>query len=357
LEVTKKIRRFKALDGLRGLAAIMVVIYHFNSEYIPELIYNNTIIRHSNSFVDLFFVLSGFVISYNYRHLSTNNLVFFAKKRFWRLYPLMIFTSTLFLIFNLSSFYPISLNELFTTNHKELLNQIIPYVDSIFLTNSFPVLSSSLGSNTPSWSISAEFVAYFLFALISLFIRPRVIAYLTVSTLGVFLCFLNQKYFATGDAGFLRAIICFNIGAISLMFYDKYKKLKIGFFHELLSIALFLIYIYYILEGSYENKFLAESISTPLVYGVLIFTISLSNGFISEILSSKLMCFLGKISYSIYLNHLIIIFCFRDIFFNHLGFHNSIQNQLFYMVSCLSIILLFSNLTFNFIEKKYNRYA
>jgi len=192
----------------------MVVLYHFDSKYIPELIYNNTIIRHSNSFVDLFFVLSGFVILYNYRYLSIKNLAFFAKKRFWRLYPLMIFTSTLFLI-----------------------------------------------------------------------------------------------------------------------------------------------YIYYILEGSYENKFLAESISTPLVYGVLIFIISLSNGFISEILSSKLMCFLGKISYSIYLNHLIIIFCFRDVFFNHLDFHNSIQNQLFYMVSCLSIILLFSNLTFNFIEKKYNRYA
>ena len=221
MEVTKKIRRFKALDGLRGLAAIMVVLYHFNSKYIPELIYNNTIIRHSESFVDLFFVLSGFVISYNYRYLSIKNLVFFVKKRFWRLYPLMIFTSTLFLIFNLSSFYPTSINELFTTNYKELLNQIIPYVDSIFLTNSFPVLSSSLGSNTPSWSISAEFVAYFLFVLISLFIRPRVIAYLTVSTLGVFLCYLNQKYFATGDAGFLRAIICFNVGCILLMFYDK----------------------------------------------------------------------------------------------------------------------------------------
>ena len=357
MEVTKKIRRFKALDGLRGLAAIMVVVYHFDSKYIPELLYHNTIIRHSNSFVDLFFVLSGFVITYNYKSLNFKTVIHFAKKRFWRLYPLMIFTSTIFLIYRLYSFYPISFNDLNLLKCKKLLNTIMQYVDSIFLTNSFPVLGASMGSNTPSWSISAEFVAYFLFALISLFIRPRVIAYLTVSTLGVFLCFLNQKYFATGDAGFLRAIICFNIGSISLMFYDKYKKLKIGFYHELLSIALFLIYIYYILEGSYENKFLAESISTPLVYGVLIFIISLSNGFISEILSSKLMCFLGKISYSIYLNHLIIIFCFKDIFFNQLGFHNSIQNQLFYMVSCLSIILLFSNLTFNFIEKKYNRYA
>jgi len=357
LEVTKKIRRFKALDGLRGLAAIMVVLYHFDSKYIPELLYNTPIIRHSRSFVDMFFVLSGFVITYNYKSLNFKTVIHFVKKRFWRLYPLMIFTASIFFIYRLYSFYPISFSDLYLLKSKELLNTIIPYIDSIFLTNSFPVLSSSLGSNTPSWSISAEFVAYTLFALISLMFRGKVVAYIILSLSGVFLCAINQKYFGTGDTGFLRAVICFNVGSISLLIYDKYKHLKVGFFHEILSILFFLTYIYFILDGRYQNKFVAESVFTPLVYSFLILTFSLSNGFISRLLSSNLMCFFGKISYSIYLNHLIIIFCFRNIYFNYLGFENSIFTQLFYMAFCLLIIFLYSIWTFNFIEKKYNRHA
>ena len=349
--------RFKALDGLRGIAAIMVALYHFGINYTPELFYQLTILRHSYSFVDLFFVLSGFVISYNYRNLRFENLIFFTKKRFWRLYPLLIFTSSLFFIYNISSFYPTFSNQFFIINFNEISHIIVAYVDSVFLTNSFPILSTSLGSNPPSWSISAEFVAYFLFALISVSFKRKLLTYVVLTISGVFLCIVNQKYFANGDFGFLRAIICFNFGSIVLFFFDKYKNLKIGFFHECASLGTFLIYIYFILGRFHDSKFILEAISTPIVYGFMIFVFSLSNGYISRLLSSKLLCFLGKLSYSIYLNHLIVIYGMAELMFNILNFENSLINQIFYMVSSLVIILTYSSWTFNTIEKKYNKYA
>ena len=349
--------RFKALDGLRGIAAIMVVLYHFDIQYTPKLFYQLTILRHSYSFVDLFFVLSGFVISYNYRDLRFENLIHFAKKRFWRLYPLMIFTSSLFFIYNISSFYSTTSNHLFLINFNEILHQTVAFIDSIFLTNSFPILSTSLGSNPPSWSISAEFVAYFLFALISVSFKRKLLTYLVITILGIFLCIANHKYFTNGDFGFLRAIICFNIGSIVLFFFDKYKKLKIGFFYECTSLVIFLIYIYFVLGRFYENKFILESIFTPIVYGFMIFVFALSDGFISRLLSSKLLCYFGKLSYSIYLNHLIVVFGMAELMFNILNFENSLLNQTFYMVFSIVIILIYSSWTFNTIERKYNKYG
>ena len=60
--------RITKLDGLRGIFSIMVVIYHYPQEFIPHFIHNFFIVAKSHLFVDFFFVLSGFVIAYNYNN-------------------------------------------------------------------------------------------------------------------------------------------------------------------------------------------------------------------------------------------------------------------------------------------------
>src|ERR1700737_2363832 len=78
--------RFDALDSLRGLSALMVVLYHAN---FSSFLYNLPIIRHSYLFVDFFFVLSGFIMYYNYGSLTdTASFRQFIGMRFFRLYPL-----------------------------------------------------------------------------------------------------------------------------------------------------------------------------------------------------------------------------------------------------------------------------
>ena len=79
--------RLVYLESLRGFAAIAVALFHFsNSSFLTE----NPFIHNAETMVDFFFVLSGFVIAYNYfdRIVDLSSLVDFQVKRFWRLYPL-----------------------------------------------------------------------------------------------------------------------------------------------------------------------------------------------------------------------------------------------------------------------------
>ena len=56
--------RYEILDGLRGVAALMVIIFHCLETYIP--MFGTQIVNHGYLAVDFFFVLSGFVIGYAY---------------------------------------------------------------------------------------------------------------------------------------------------------------------------------------------------------------------------------------------------------------------------------------------------
>ena len=93
--------RIHKLDGLRGLFALFVVLFHFNKHNAPQYIVNNFFVRESYMFVDFFFILSGFVITLSYDQKITNSKTFFQflKKRWNRLYPLLFFSTFLGTIF------------------------------------------------------------------------------------------------------------------------------------------------------------------------------------------------------------------------------------------------------------------
>ena len=81
--------RFEILDGLRGVAAMIVVIFHLFETYSPGP--SEQIINHGYLAVDFFFVLSGFVIGYAYddRWGAMSTWDFF-KRRLIRLQPMVI---------------------------------------------------------------------------------------------------------------------------------------------------------------------------------------------------------------------------------------------------------------------------
>lgn len=88
---------FETLDGLRGIAAIAVVIFHFMEFIAPD--YRDNFIAHAYLAVDFFFCLSGFVIAYAYDgKLQTLGILLFVKLRLIRLHPLVLIGSLLGLI-------------------------------------------------------------------------------------------------------------------------------------------------------------------------------------------------------------------------------------------------------------------
>ena len=95
--------RAKNLDGLRGLAILMVVVFHFNLSFLsilsPPHFFHETIkiTQYGASGVNLFFLISGFVIS---NSLEKNNNLIFLKKRWLRLFPSMLAATIIILIFS-----------------------------------------------------------------------------------------------------------------------------------------------------------------------------------------------------------------------------------------------------------------
>src|SRR5258708_26387972 len=95
MEVSR--HRFEVLDSWRGLSATLVALFHLQAH---SHFYELSLLRHSYLFVDFFFVLSGFVITANYRTRLVSGFSFwhFMLLRFGRLYPLHFATFVAFIL-------------------------------------------------------------------------------------------------------------------------------------------------------------------------------------------------------------------------------------------------------------------
>ena len=84
-------KRIVALDGLRGIFCLLIVFEHYSPVYIPSIIYEFPLIRHSYIVVDFFFVLSGYILALKYWESikDIKSLKTFYLKRLFRLYPLV----------------------------------------------------------------------------------------------------------------------------------------------------------------------------------------------------------------------------------------------------------------------------
>ncbi|NRP19367.1 hypothetical protein LPJGGPFB_02622 [Ensifer adhaerens] len=151
-----------ALESLRGFAALAVAVHHFR---YGSLLSENAFIRHGYLMVDFFFVLSGFVIALNYANrLSTPaEVASFQRRRFWRLYPLHLFTLLIFLGIECLKYVFEQRTGIVSNNPAFVVSDASAFLANLFLLQG--VVLNELGFNIPSWSISVEFWTYLIFAL------------------------------------------------------------------------------------------------------------------------------------------------------------------------------------------------
>ena len=348
--------RIDKLDGLRGFCSLMVVLYHYPQSFLPDFIFSNSFIRESWSFVDFFFVLSGFVISYNYSTLSSSNdFWLYIKKRFIRLYPLLLFTTIVFFLFKLLSdnFFADLVN-----SPKGIKLYLIDCLNTLLMLNSTPAfgeMSKYLGMNHPSWSVSAEFISYVLFGLTSLFFFNKKQLYLLVVTGLCVVVYVIKEQFDVSNYTwfFLRGIIGFNMGCVVYWAYNKKFSVKNN-----LEITLpFLIVVVFHVFHNYEFSFKEHLnlIFKPLLFSFIILVLLKTNHYFSKFLESKPLKFLGKISYSIYLNHILLLLALPRITFNFFGLHQSSYSELLVLLLTLVVVILYSTLTFTYIESSFAR--
>lgn len=333
-------------DFLRGILSFLVVFHHmpdywFNVEFI--LIFKKQLFLS----VDYFFLLSGYLITSKYGNLSFNNVHIFIKKRFFRLYPLLIFTSILFciaLIFRYHLFNISNSDQIFIFSKS---NYITSLFDNLFLSSSSTILGSLNLINTPSWSVSAEFVSYFIFSFQALFVKKFRIIFSTLSFfLLLYLLFLDNKIFSSTTYGFARGYIGFYIGGLILII-----KQNINVSHyNLLFFSVFSSFIAIICSALlFTNFFTHLFIYLAIVFSFYCFTL-LESDIKSTSVISKFCVFLGSISYSIYLNHYLIILIMDNLFGNTI-------KTVYLFLSTYLFVLLISYFTYKYIENKFRIFS
>lgn len=158
--------RYEVLDGLRGVAAMMVVAFHLFETYSGGHI--TQIINHGYLAVDFFFVLSGFVIGYSYDdRWQSMSLGAFAKRRLIRLHPMLFIGSViggLLYYFGSCDAFPIIAG---TPWHTVLLVTIL----GCFLIPTCGCLdirgwAESYPLNGPAWTLMFEYIANLLYATV-----------------------------------------------------------------------------------------------------------------------------------------------------------------------------------------------
>lgn len=349
--------RISKLDGLRGIFSVMVVLFHYPEEHMPESMYSFIIIRESYTFVDFFFVLSGFVISYNYSSLSNfSEFKEYIKKRFIRLYPLLFYTVLVVFFFEIISNNFLSK---FINNPESNFSLLGKLADSLLLTNSTPILGNTPGMNHPSWSISSEMISYIVFGLVSIFFRKKIrnIVLIIIILTSCVILFKSESFFSTGSYGFLRGLVSFSLG------YFVYElnnlKFKLNNVLEYIIPILLLVVFFKLNElkkASTNDGLIFGMVTIPLFFSLSILTFLKTNGFISKLLDSKLFQFLGKISYSVYLNHAIIVVIIPRIIFKIFNFQETTINEILVLLGCLVFLTLYSFFTYKYVELSCGKY-
>lgn len=227
---------YLTMDALRVVAAVGVVAFHYKeSVATPSVrLFLEVTLSRGYQFVDLFFVLSGFIIAAVYGDRLQTNLQFrnFMIKRFARLWPLHVLLLMLYLgLVVCVTLAEIQIND--TRRYDPFC--ILP---NLLLVHSIP-FCSYLTFNYVSWSISAEMFMYLL-SPIFFAVSRRPIILLTLCLLMLFgLGFLPAErpwQSWTYDFGFVRALPAFALG---VLVYRCRATLRVPFPHEMLLMFFF----------------------------------------------------------------------------------------------------------------------
>ncbi len=322
-------QHFEILDGLRGVAALAVVTFHFMEWAYSD--YSQNFIGHGFLAVDFFFCLSGFVIGYAYDdRIGKMGVWAFFTSRLIRLHPLVISGSILGLLaflFDPFGGHP----ELYSTGKIALafLSSIMLIPMPAIADRSFNLFSF----NAPAWSLFWEYVANIVYAFVLVRIARRLLLLLTIVA-AVILCYVayRSNNLLGGWSGPTfwdgAARVFFSFLAGLLIYRSKLIiKNKLGFFG--LAILLFLAFV---MPYSKWN-WLSEPIVVIFYFPLLV---ALGAGATLTPGLKKICNFSGKISYPLYMTHYAALWMFG----NYITSHKTSTLQLTFIIIAGLILLV-----------------
>ncbi|WP_081604443.1 acyltransferase family protein [Pseudoalteromonas ruthenica] len=347
---------FKSLDAFRGIAALMVVLFHspFFSHDKPLLF------TKADIFVDFFFILSGFVITHAYmaRLQAGYSLKRYMQARLARLYPLHLIVLLLWLLYA-GARYAIGLHINIDNSPFFMQNDLHALTTHLALVNAHG-LDNHLSWNAPAWSIGAEFSCYVVFAVLTICLPKhmnKITFVVTLLVLCYFVIYITKPHtlLRTFDMGFVRALGGFFTGVAIYKLRQHFLSMTLSkskTVHNIVEITLITLMLGAVMYLS-TNKI--GQLVCFTVFAVTIFVFSFTSGFISSMLALRLPQYLGQLSYSIYMTHMLIIVVIHQsltIFApSLLQLNNSSALWLGINLLLLTVVSGFSAITFKLIEE------
>lgn len=308
------------ITKLRGVAALIVFLFHLvclSNNYISSKILNS-IFTYGKYGVQMFFVISGFVISYSMisSEYKLNNFFTFLKKRLIRIEPpyiFMVFITICFLF--LRKYFFASSSEV----NLPTFNQFLFHLSYLIPFSKYSWLSI----------VAIEFQFYIICSLIFSYLKEFIVFCIIFNSIFVLLFFLSSS-----EAHFFYWCPIFLLG----IYLALLKKNLIGFYEFIIFSSFFLL-----------------SILIKLKFNIFIFSfLPLLIIYFEPKVKSNLLDFFGKISYSLYLSHTLIAFTIINL---GIRYTTSMYQKVFFISAAILITIIFSYLLYFYIEKPSKKTA
>lgn len=316
---------YEILDGLRGVAALLVVFYHiFEGLSFAAGGTLITTINHGYLAVDFFFILSGFVIGYAYddRLGKTMTLGNFFKRRLIRLHPMIVMGALLGVVF-----YVLQGCVKWDGTHVSTSLIMLALLCAMFFIPATPGASYDIRGNGemfslngPSWSLFFEYIGNLLYAI---FIHRLSNKALTV---WVFLLGIALAWFALFDVagygmigvgwtldgvnflgGSLRMLFPFSLG---ILLSRNFKPIQVRGAFWICSLVLLVLFCvpYIESEGMISLNGLFETACILFIFPVLVWIGA--SGKTTDKRSTQICKFSGDISFPLYAVHYPVMYLF-----------------------------------------------
>ena len=328
------------LTGIRGLAAWFVVLYHIRlgaASYLPD--WADFVLSKGYLAVDLFFMLSGFVLWLNYsdrlRREGVRAVPKYLGRRVARVWPLHLFMLAAMVIF---AFGVAATGELNTVHY--------PWAElplHVLLVHNWG-FTSGLTWNDPSWSISGEAAAYLLLPLLVLAVDWKKLSPAwSIAALLLLVALLSAIMGWSGAAtlgeaiprfGLLRALTEFTMGTIVCALWQIWcarPRRAAGLAAALVGAALLLGF----------TTSAPETLVVPTFLAGLLLALALTADRRGNPLAARPIFYLGEISYSTYLVHFLLYIVFKILFVADPGYVSPPLILLFLLLTLAASMALY----------------
>lgn len=353
-----------ALTSLRGIAALLVMAHHFIFVLLEKMgrVLPSHLFLKSYLWVDLFFLLSGFVLAYVYQAQFSQTVVRgdygrFMRARFARIYPLHLFMLGLFVMLELAQW-------LMVHAHIAGADRLVPPFGGgetpiTLLTNLLLLQTFHWGAywNQPAWSIGAEWLIYFAVPWLIYFFLRASIAVQALAAAAALLALSSIEYHF-GDlglqfAGWPMLPRCLGEAMLGMIAYNCYRH---GTFARVAgpNAVLPLLML----------NMLLLALPIPAVMSVFgFFWLVLSAARVKadsgQLLAWPPLIYLGKISFSVYMLHWFVLELLRvaSLYFTGKPLPqnlNLIEEFAVFFAASL-VVLLLAPLLYRFVEIPWRR--